>query len=150
MCVSDNKLPSPAKHTKEIAPQSDFHIPAHIIQEGKVRTIVCACVRALNKTTACLSCLPWFLSLGVYFLWCRRNILILMYHPSCYKTLVQPKQFLGKRYTGWFAIAFPTGVRAGIWNLLRVPTIAHLLFAKDSVGSVMLCTNECQQMGRPV
>uniref|UniRef100_A0A8C4R9N3 Drebrin like n=1 Tax=Eptatretus burgeri TaxID=7764 RepID=A0A8C4R9N3_EPTBU len=31
----DNKLPSPAQHTKEIAPQSDFHIPANIIQEGK-------------------------------------------------------------------------------------------------------------------
>jgi len=29
----------------------------------------------------------------------------------------------------------PLLVRAGIWNLFRVPAIAHLLFAKDTVGS---------------
>ena len=42
--------------------------------------------------------------------------------------------FLDKGYTGWFAIAFPAVVRAGICHWFRVPAIAHLLFAKDIVG----------------
>ena len=43
--------------------------------------------------------------------------------------------FLDKGYTGWFAIAFPAVVRAGICNLVMVPVIARLLFVKDSAGS---------------
>ena len=40
---------------------------------------------------------------------------------------------LGKGDGGCFAIAFPA-VGAGICNLLVVPVIAHLLYAKDTVG----------------
>ena len=36
----------------------------------------------------------------------------------CHTLSVLLKQFL-EDYTGWFAIAFPEVVRAGIWNLFR-------------------------------
>ena len=42
-----------------------------------------------------------------------------------YRVLVLPKQFLGKGYPGWFAIAFPAVVNAEIWNLALMPAIAH-------------------------
>jgi len=57
------------------------------------------------------------------------------------------KQFLGRGYTGWFAIAFPAVVKSGIWNLVMVPTIARLLFAKDTLG-YLTSTNECWQIVR--
>ena len=40
-------------------------------------------------------------------------------------------------------------VVAGIWNLAMVPVIAHLLLAKDTMGS-LTSTNECWQTGMPV
>ena len=75
------------------------------------------------------------------------------------ESVVQPKQFLGKGYTGWFTFSFPIinsfhihSVVAGciitgsvavplmqcplLGNLLRVPAIAPLLFEKDTVGSL--------------
>ena len=39
-----------------------------------------------------------------------------------------PKQFHGKGYAGWLAIAFTAVVKAGIWNLASVPAIARRLF----------------------
>ena len=36
------------------------------------------------------------------------------------------KEFIAKGYTGWFAVAFPAVVRAGIWNLAMVPAIAAI------------------------
>ena len=44
-----------------------------------------------------------------------------------------PKQFLSKDYTGWFAIAFPTVVVAGILKLAMVPVLTRRLFVKDTV-----------------
>jgi len=45
-----------------------------------------------------------------------------------------PNQFLGKGYTQWFDITFAEGVRAAIRNLFMVPSIACLLFMKDTMG----------------
>ena len=42
----------------------------------------------------------------------------------------------------------PPLVRAGIRNLFTVSVIAHLLFVKDTIGS-LTSTNECQQTGSP-
>ena len=53
---------------------------------------------------------------------------------SVIETSVLPKQFLGKDYNGWFAIAFPAVFSAGIWNLARVLLIAIIVFTKDAVG----------------
>ena len=53
---------------------------------------------------------------------------------TLYRALVLLKQFLGKGYTGWFAIAFIAVVMAGMCNLFRVPAMARLLFM-DTVGS---------------
>ena len=50
--------------------------------------------------------------------------------------LVQPKQFLGKHYAGWFAIAFLAVVREGIWNLFMGLAKARLLFAKNTLESL--------------
>ena len=44
------------------------------------------------------------------------------------------KQFIGKGHTGWFAIAFAAIIKAGLWNVFKVPAIARLLFMKDTVG----------------
>ena len=38
---------------------------------------------------------------------------------------VLPKQFLGKGNIGWFAIAIPAVIRAGIWNFAKVQAIAQ-------------------------
>ena len=54
--------------------------------------------------------------------------------PDCYRASVRLKQFIGKGYGGRFAITFPAVVRTGIWHLFMVPAIAHLLFAKDTMG----------------
>ena len=61
---------------------------------------------------------------------------------------VLSKQFLGKGYIGWFAIAFPAVVRAGIWNLAMMPAMAQRLFSKDTVGS-LTSINEREQTGHP-
>ena len=67
----------------------------------------------------------------------------------CYRGLELMKQFLGKGYTRWFAIAFPAVVRAGILNVPLGPAIARLLFAKDTVES-FTSTNNCWQTGHLV
>ena len=46
---------------------------------------------------------------------------------ALYKVSVLSTQFLGKGYARWFASAFPA-------QQVRVPAIARLLFAKDTVG----------------
>lgn len=43
-------------------------------------------------------------------------------------------------------IQFPLSVRAGIWNLFMVLTIAHLFFGKDTVSS-LTSTNQCCETG---
>ena len=62
-------------------------------------------------------------------------MLILILIILCFSVSVLLKQFIGRSYAGWFAIAFPAVVMAGICNLYTVPEIAHLLFTKDTVGS---------------
>ena len=65
-------------------------------------------------------------------------ILILMYQTLIQSTVPSslPKRFIGKGYGGWFDIAFPAVVRAGIWNPFIVLAIALQLFTKDTVGSL--------------
>ena len=55
----------------------------------------------------------------------------------CLSLSVLIKQPPDKDYTRWFAFAFPAVVKAGIWNLAWVPTITHLLFAKDTVHGML-------------
>ena len=47
-----------------------------------------------------------------------------------------PKSLSLSHPTGWFAIAFPAVVRGGISNLFMVPAIAHIVFTKDTMGSL--------------
>ena len=56
--------------------------------------------------------------------------------PYSVRVSLLMKQFLGKGYTGWFAVAFPALDRVGIWNLAMVPIIACLPFMKDTIGSL--------------
>ena len=50
----------------------------------------------------------------------------------------------GKDYTVWFAFAFSAVVRSEVGNFSRVPATTHLLFAKDTEGS-LTSTKECYQ-----
>ena len=67
----------------------------------------------------------------------------------CHRASVLAKRVLGNSHTGWFAIAFPAVVRAGICNLAGVMEIALLLFAKETLG-YLTSTNWWRQTGRQV
>ena len=77
----------------------------------------------LSRLNACLHFVicqkPPLLTLS---LWCT----IIFTERRCHR-----RSFLSRGYTGWFAIAFPAVVWVGIWNLLMVPVIVCILFAKD-------------------
>ena len=66
----------------------------------------------------------------------KLSLVYFLMYDTLYRPLVLPKQLLVKGYSGWFAISFQAVVKAGIWNLARVPAIARLLFEKDTKGSL--------------
>ena len=47
---------------------------------------------------------------------------------------MSPPKLPDQGLSGCFVIGFPAVVRVGIWNLFKVPAIAHIPFAKDTVG----------------